>query len=246
MSNNRSISKRKVKSWDNDFADVYTSLRQKEGRLYNDKELALLPDVAPDEKAAEWKIRRDSCNRLKKYLANKSGPLRILEVGCGNGWLANQLAQLKNAEVTGIDINLLELNQASRVFAQTPRLHFLYGDLRSGIPGNFNVIIFASSLQYFSSPAEIIGAAFEKLGPQGEVHLLDTHIYEPDRVHEAQRRSAAYFRETGFEKMARFYFHHSFEDLKGFRLKVLYNPRSLRNRLLKRNPFHWIRITPPS
>jgi ubiquinone/menaquinone biosynthesis C-methylase UbiE len=244
MSHERHISTRKSKSWDDDFAEEYINLRQKEGRLYSDNEVMLLPDMATRAKSKEWKVRKNSCQRLLKYLTEKSRPLKILEVGCGNGWFANQLAQVPGADVTGMDINLHELNQASRVFVQTEKLQFIYGDLRTEISGRFDIIVFASSIQYFSSPGEIIHAALGKLQLDGEVHLLDTHIYEPSKVQQAQSRSTAYFREIGFEKMARFYFHHSFEDLQGFRSTVLYNPQKFWNRLLKKNPFHWVCITP--
>jgi len=244
MNQENSISTRRSKSPGDDFAEEYINLREKEGRLYTDSEVMMLPDVPPGKKSKEWDVRRNSCQRFIKYLSAKRKPLRILEAGCGNGWFANQLAHVPGVQVTGIDINLHELNQASRVFSNSERLRFIYGDIRADISGQYDIIVFASSIQYFSSPCEIISAAFEKLDQNGEVHLLDTHIYEPSKVQEAQSRSAAYFREVGFEKMARFYFHHSFEDLQDFRYRVMYNPDNIWNRLLKKNPFHWVCITP--
>src|SRR5687767_5432876 len=75
------------------FEKTYIGLRQKEGRMYSDEELLQLP-VVPKEHPhyREWQIRRRSCNRLIHHLEKKRSLLKILEIGCGNGWMAHQLA----------------------------------------------------------------------------------------------------------------------------------------------------------
>src|SRR5688572_8022793 len=88
------------------FEELYISLRNTERRIYTDDEVAQLPDI-PDNHiyTQEWKIRKLSCQRLIHYLQKKNKPLRFLEVGCGNGWLAHRLSTIKNSVVKGIDIN---------------------------------------------------------------------------------------------------------------------------------------------
>src|ERR1700675_4632593 len=43
---------------------------------------------------------------------------RVLDVGCGAGWLANTLAYHQRATVTGIDFNRVALNFAEKVAAE--------------------------------------------------------------------------------------------------------------------------------
>ncbi len=74
-----------------------------------------------------------TARRLVHYLGARKKTLEILEVGCGNGWLTHQLADIPGTRVTGLDINFTELQQAARVFSNDPNLRFIHGDMRSGI-----------------------------------------------------------------------------------------------------------------
>jgi len=226
------------------FAAQYYLLRKKESRIYTDEELALLPEVEPTHLYfKEWQIRKKSCHRLVKWLQQKKTALQILEVGCGNGWLAAQLASIENSEVTGIDINSEELEQAQRVFAKTKNLNFVLGDLREEILENkiFDVIVFAASVQYFPSLKEILITALKYLALQGEIHLTDTHFYAQDKVDDAKKRTESYFQSIGFSALSDFYFHHSINDLKKFNYTILYDPSALLNRF-HRNPFYHVII----
>lgn len=230
----------------NSFEEQYISLRKKEGRLFTDREVALLPQVAETYNLKkEWEIRRASCARLIKYLSKKEKPLTILEVGCGNGWLSGQLSKIPNAGVTGSDINGFELQQAERVFGRISNLQFVQGDLRKGIlyKQKFDIIVFAASIQYFFSLQEITKAAFEHLKTDGEIHILDSHFYTDAEVDEARKRSSDYFSQLGFDGMENFYFHHALSDLANYKHSVLYHPNRIINKLCKqKNPFYWICI----
>jgi ubiquinone/menaquinone biosynthesis C-methylase UbiE len=186
-----------------------------------------------------------SGKRLAKYLQQKKTALNILEVGCGNGWLSAQLANIENSLVTGIDINDEELEQAQRVFKNTGNLHFISGDLRENIVQDniFDIIIFAASLQYFPSVNEIINRALKQLTLQGEIHIIDTHFYTAAETAAAKQRTENYFASVGFETMANFYFHHSINELERFNHKFLYNPSGFLSRFIKnKNPFHHVVI----
>ena len=133
----------------NEFESVYVDLRIAEKRMYSDEEVVWLPEV--DEQhihKKEWDIRKSSCKRLTRYLTNKKRPLKILEVGCGNGWLSYQLSQIPYSDVTGLDINQTEIRQAERVFAGITNLRFIYGELdaRSLQLEKFDVVVFAASI----------------------------------------------------------------------------------------------------
>ena len=231
---------------DSTFEKDYIGIRRKEGRIYTDRELKMLPDVAfSHPHYREWMIRKRSCLKLVTYLKNIPGPLKILEIGCGNGWLAARLSELPDSEVIGLDINQSELQQAARVFIDHTNLRFIYADISSGRLQHmkFNVILFAASIQYFPRLGNILGTAMQHLETNGEIHITDTHFYKPDKVAAARQRTAAYYAALGFPEMAGRYFHHNIAELRPFHHEVLYDPFSFKNRWFGDNhPFYWIRI----
>src|SRR6187549_921819 len=88
------------------FERKYTTLRFKEKRMYSDEEVRHLPFIAREHPHYhEWVLRKRSCHRLVKYLEQKKTPLKILEIGCGNGWLSNQIIKIPGTVVIGSDIN---------------------------------------------------------------------------------------------------------------------------------------------
>lgn len=230
----------------NAFEELYIALRLKEQRIYSEKEIAKLPVVAASHPHyKEWLIRKHSCNKLLEYIKRNGHICNILEVGCGNGWLSAQLSSVATASVTGIDINTVELEQARKVFRRIPNLKFREGDIRSGILGDekFDLIVFAASVQYFESLKEILKTAIRHLTLQGEIHIIDSRLYQYYEIPSAKQRSKKYFTEIGFPEMAHLYFHHSLNDLETFSFSILYNPDSRLNKLLfRKNPFHWIAV----
>ncbi|MFI5161102.1 MAG: class I SAM-dependent methyltransferase [Sphingobacteriales bacterium] len=227
-----------------DFEELYFAIRQGEKRIYTDDQLRMLPDIDPLHiHAAEWKIRKRSCMHLLLYLFKKHKSLRILEVGCGNGWLSSKLADIPGSLVTGLDINELEISQACRVFDKE-NLDFIYDTFNEDTfqDEKFDVIVFAASLQYFPSAKAIIELALSQLNGSGEVHIMDTHFYKPEEVKKAYARTRNYYNSLGYPQMAEQYFHHSIDELSGLKHHILLNPDSILNLLGTRGPFHWITI----
>ena len=228
---------------DDDFEQLYLALRQKEGRIYKDEEVSLLPYISNTHpQYDEWKIRTRSFKKLLDYIKHRPVGLSILEVGCGNGWLAARLAAAK-AIVTGIDINKTELEQAERVFHKQAGLNFKYGELRNGVLGDekFAMIIFAASVQYFSPLKEIIDQAIKHLEPGGEIHILDSRFYSQDELMAARQRTKDYYDSLGFPQMANHYYHHSMKALDQYNYTILRDPYSWKNKLPgAKNPFYWV------
>jgi len=228
------------------FEKKYILIRTLENRLYTDDELAKLPEIsATHTHHKEWQIRKNSCQRLVRYLSTRRRSPEILEIGCGNGWLSHQLAQIPGTKVTGMDINFTELQQAARVFSNDPNLRFIHGDIDSGSLGErqFDCIVFAASIQYFPSLKKVLFKTLSCLKAGGEIHVLDTPFYKPENVERAKRQSIAYYTSFGYPEMADYYFHHSIEDLRPFHHVLLHNPHSVKSRLLGvKSPFPWIRI----
>ncbi|HEX6893200.1 MAG TPA: methyltransferase domain-containing protein [Chryseolinea sp.] len=235
----------------NDFEQMYLSLRQKENRLYTDEIVKSLPNIPADHALGrEWKIRRISAGKLISYL--KGTPLsgRILEVGCGNGWLANKMASELSADVLALDVNETEILQGARIFS-SERLSFVYGDIFS-INLNtirFHCIVLPSSIQYFRNIQPLIKHLLQLLSPRGEIHILDSPLYSSNRaVISAKKRSVEHFTRLGHRDMARFYFHHTMEEIGIFKYKILENPNSIvsviKRRIFKAShpAFPWIVI----
>lgn len=231
-------------SEENEFEKLYISLRKKEGRIFTEKEIRKLPGVSKNHPHfKEWKVRKNSCNKLLKYVKQKGHICNILEIGCGNGWLSAQLSQATRGEVTGIDINRTELKQAKKAFPSKSNLNFIAGDIRNGILADkkFDLIVFAASVQYFKSLKEIINTALQYLTLQGEIHILDSHFYFTQEIFPAQQRTKKYFFEIGFSAMSGYYFHHGLRELQSFNHKLLYDPHAWINKVLfRKNSFYWI------
>lgn len=231
-----------------DFVSGYQALREQEQWTCTDAALRQLPIVSKtDPHAIEWKIRAQSAAALVAYFKQRSGSL--LEVGCGNGWLSNLLARETTLQVTGLDCNPTEIEQAQRVFGTGDRLNFIQGYFPEAItPGkNFDYILFAASFHYFSEPAEMIQTALAYCKPGGELHIKDSPFYSNHSLAAARDRSANYFTKLGFPGMLNYYHHHSRDIFKNLKHTVLYQPGRI-NRLMARlkgkafNPFCWICI----
>jgi SAM-dependent methyltransferase len=229
------------------FATQYLQLRKNEGRVYTDKEVSQLPDVDPFHiYYEEWQVRKQSCNRLVKYLGQKQKALTILEIGCGNGWLTSKLATVENAIVTGADINTYELDQANRVFGNKNNISFVYGGPDNEIFDGqvFDVIVFAASAQYFPSLKQILNKALQHITLQGEIHIVDTHLYKHESVEAAAKRTTQYFTSIGFPEMGDYYFHHCIDDIKIFNHRILHDPNGWMNTFsIHKNPFYHLIIT---
>src|SRR5882724_10097085 len=228
---------------DNYFEQQYVLLRLKEQRIHSDEEVYQLPEISAEHPHfREWMIRKQSCRQLVARLESKKNILNILEVGCGNGWLSYQLSRIPGSRVIGLDINMVELQQAARVFNTNSKLKFIYGDIRSGIINDlkFDVIVFAASIQYFPNLKELLDVSLSQLYTGGEIQITDTHFYKQEEVDAAVGRSKSYFTKIGFPEMSRYYYHHCITELDSYPHKILRNPYSIRNKFFGRNPFFWI------
>ena len=201
-----------------EFEAAYIKLRKKEIRLYSDAEVRELPNTfLYNLHRQEWEVRAKSHQRIMKYLKKKPPGKKILDLGCGNGWLCGHIAKIEKFEVTGLDINLNELEQAARVFS-LPNLRFCYGDIFEEIlsRGYFDLIIINSSIQYFPNLKQLINRCREYLKKEGELHIYDSPLYAEKDIEAARERSLRYYQGLQSEEMAQRYFHHSKQELAVF------------------------------
>lgn len=234
---------------DNAFEPVYLQLRTKEKWLLSDAEVKQLPYVdRSDAHYTLWKMRADSAARFTKYLTQKGQPLSVLDIGCGNGWLTNYVAaHVPNSTVTGVDINLTELQQAARVFGS--HITWVQADiLRTDfMTGCFDIVLMSASFQYFDDTDKLINRLLRFLKPGGEVHILDSPFYTAHEAQQAQQRSKAYFSSMQSDTMQQYYHHHTLEQLSAYLYRVLYTPNRVVAALGKLvgyypSPFKWVCI----
>lgn len=226
------------------FEDLYIDVRRREKRVLTDCQVMFLPDIeVTNVHYPEWRIRKRSSQKLLAYLEKKNRPLNILEVGCGNGWLSSKLSAIPNAVITGMDVNEIEIAQAKRIFKKS-NLQFTWGsfDPIRYAQQKIDIVLFAASIQYFPSLKAILPGTLSCLSPNGEIHILDSHFYEPGKIPGAIKRTADYYSELGFPQMADYYFHHTLGELYGFNYKILSNPGHVLNRIGKKAPFYWVVI----
>ncbi len=230
------------------FEENYLKLRHKEGRVYTDDVVHLLPEFhGVATLATEWKIRKRSTDRLIRYLKKKNST-HLLEIGCGNGWLINYLHRSIAADYCGIDINEAELQQAVRVSSNSSSACFVYGDILSNSFDKLktDMIVVASVAQYFSDLELFIRQLLPLLTPQGEIHILDTPFYNENEIEDAKRRSKKYFESVGVNSSQQGYFHHGWSSFGTLDYTIVYKPQSLINKLkkifIKDSPFPWIII----
>lgn len=218
------------------FETSYLALREKEGRSFSDAQLRALPLVEPGHpQAEEWRLRGLSSARLLACLQQRGAATRVLEVGCGNGWLAHRMAA--HCAVTATDVLAPEIEQARRAFASVPNLRFVLGGLEAPeLQGQrFDLIVFAASLQYFADLPALLRDCFERAP---EIHILDSPFYAEADLAGARERSAQHFAALGQPELARHYHHHSRSALDPFAPELLYAPQQGNGD----TPFPWLRI----
>ena len=235
------------------WAAAYVRARYREGRLLSDAIVAQLPDVPRgDSLADEWRLRVDSTARLLAYLTTMRRPLTIVDLGCGNGWLSHRMAAElgDGCRVAGVDFSGVELEQARRVFGAQTNLSFSRGDFLDGaLPVDRpDVVVLASTIQYVPDPRALIETLFDSMAASGEVHVLDSPIYQPHEVAEARDRSRRHFESIGVSEMVEAYRHHHWGAFAELPYEVLYQPDDRVNviarRVLRRarSPFPWLRF----
>lgn len=215
-------------------SERYANARAREKRLLSDEQVRILPTGRGLWNASEWTIRAQGAERLGNLLRPATDGLRILEVGCGNGWLS-ALLQRDGHKVLGLDPFTDEVEQAARVFTGGPA--FAIGEfLTTTIPvAVFDVVLFPASIQYFEDLEAVITKAISLLRPGGTIHVFDSVLYgSATHALAAKQRSAAYFTRIGVPEMAEHYHCHSLEVFNTLgHVQVLHRPLAR---------WHWTRL----
>jgi ubiquinone/menaquinone biosynthesis C-methylase UbiE len=114
---------------------------------------------------------------------------KILDVGCGAGWLAGILAdKVPKGQVVGMDVADEMVRRARQRHAERPNVMFIIAGVED-IPWDdnfFNKIVSIESAYYWPDPAQGMREMFRVLQPGGEARLL-INLYQ-ENVHSHQWR----------------------------------------------------------
>lgn len=81
---------------------------------------------------------------------------RVLDVGCGNGAVAYDVADRAKARVVGIDLDPVYIAQARERFSH-PRVEYLLGDALTSLPPEgFDVVILSNVLEHLTERPEFL------------------------------------------------------------------------------------------
>jgi ubiquinone/menaquinone biosynthesis C-methylase UbiE len=225
------------------FEQRYVEVRAKEGRILSDSQVAQLPITEETYvHAAEWKKRVNTLKLFSTYLNNRKAQA-ILAVGCGNGWFTNRIAPYC-AEITGLDVNTTELEQADQLF-ENDKIKFIYAELFTApLPlAKYDIIVFNASIQYFPDLKALLNRCKDLLIEDGEIHILDSPFYDSASTLEAKERTDRYFKSIGAPEAASYYFHHDKAAVNTFNSEIVYKPTFFTKLITKHySPFPWIRI----
>lgn len=112
----------------------------------------------------------------QKFLEKKS--CRVLDLGCGGGFISNRLAQLGH-QVTGIDLSVESL-EIARKHDLTRSVKYLSGSA-DHLPfeaDSFDVVTAMDFLEHVENPQEVIQQVSRVLSPQGLFffHTFNRHL----------------------------------------------------------------------
>lgn len=179
------------------FMDEYQEVRAREGRGSSspDYYLSLPYEDLTGRNSWQWRIRCITFRYLLRRVlprieASLPGPLRILDIGAGNGWLSYRLAQRGHFPVA---IDLLDndtdgLGAARHYQLTLGRLFPRFQAEMDSLPfadAQFDVAIFNASLHYSEDYCTTLREAMRCLRSPGHVLILDSPYY---RREESGRR----------------------------------------------------------
>jgi 2-polyprenyl-3-methyl-5-hydroxy-6-metoxy-1,4-benzoquinol methylase len=122
-------------------------------------------DLGRKAEPYEYKPSPDSSHALVLDLVPDGAPLRILDVGCGPGWVAAELRR-RGHHVTGVDLVADE-----GVEERTDR--FFAADLEHGLPDavgdGYDVVIAADVIEHVRNPDELLADLAGRMDPRGRI-----------------------------------------------------------------------------
>jgi SAM-dependent methyltransferase len=162
----------------------YREVRAREGYVgHPGAYYRALPSVpAGDPHAAEWRVRGESFDRLRRFALPPDGsPIRILDLGAGNGWLSHRLATLGH-HVVAVDLLADDddgLGACRHYTTPFMRVHADF-DALPFLPGQFDLVVFNGSLHYAPDVSATLTRARRMLAADGTLAVMDSPMFRHD------------------------------------------------------------------
>ena len=190
-----------------DFLREYRTVRADEGwGAAGADYYCALPHVDPDDPQRDiWRIRVNHFQRLLALIGN-GGPLKILDAGAGNGWLAHQLARrghivaaldLADDPRDGLGASVHYATRFETYQAEFDRMPF--GEAQ------FDVVIFNAALHYAYALAVTLREACRVVRSDGSIIVMDSPFYSRLSSGAAMvaEREASFASKYGFDRQVR-------------------------------------------
>ncbi len=190
------------------FMRDYETIRRAEGRGSDDSAYyrALPFEDRTDRFRGDWQIRATSFRALVRHVveraeARQNGPLRILDLGAGNGWLSYRLAQRGHA-VASVDLMDNEFDGLGAHRHYDTRFLPVQAefDHLPLLDGQVALAIFNAAFHYSTDYEATIRETIRVLQSDGSLIILDTPIYHDPSSGEVmvREREADFRRRFGF------------------------------------------------
>ena len=117
----------------------------------------------------------------------KNQQFTFLDIGCGNGWVADKLSKNKNCKLSwGIDGSENMILNANK---RQSKAVFLLKDLNDfDINNKFDLIFSMEVLYYLDNPSSIIKKIHTMLNPNGRFIMGIDHYFENSECHDWQEK----------------------------------------------------------
>jgi SAM-dependent methyltransferase len=183
------------------FLEQYGRIRAAEGRGSSSESYYRALPFINDR---QWKIRAATFQYFARYLL-PTNPSRVLDLGAGNGWLSNRLAERGHSPVA-VDIfrdRRDGLDAAQHYATSFPRLEAEFDHLPVA-SGQFDLAIFNASFHYSADYARTLAEARRCLRREGRIVILDSPVYKLRAHGEAMRseRQKLFEQQFGFRSEA--------------------------------------------
>lgn len=164
------------------FLAQYRAVREQDGYRESAPEYyRMLPVVSQgNPRAAEWRIRRESYAHFQQRALPGvwQGPIHVLDLGAGSGWLSHRLASFGHhaVAVDRLDDEVDGLG-ACRHYPVTFAVVEADFDALPFEPAQFDVVILNGSLHYSPDPAATLAEAKRMLVDGGSLVVMDSPMF---------------------------------------------------------------------
>jgi SAM-dependent methyltransferase len=179
------------------FRAEYAAHRASEGRDRSSVDARVLPYVTEGPLARQWAVRARSWEAFEAWVlrpararadVRAAGPLRLLDLGAGNGWLAHRAA-LAGAECLALDLRCDSVDGLGATPAGSPieRVTASFEELPLR-DASFDIVVFNAALHYAEQLSRALREARRVARPGARIVVLDSPFYSSAEAGEAMLR----------------------------------------------------------